>query len=102
MASTSEDVSLYEAASDSIQWTADGPGRRGARSWRTEAAAVALIALTVRLIQLDHAPWVDELFHMLAARSLLTDGTLHINGTVEYTRAWVFTWLLAGLTRDLR
>lgn len=99
MASTSEDVSLYEAAPARIEWTADSPGRHPAGTWRAEAAVVALVALTVRLIQLDHAPWVDELFHMLAARSLITDGTLHINGTVEYTRAWVFTWLLAGLAR---
>jgi 4-amino-4-deoxy-L-arabinose transferase-like glycosyltransferase len=65
---------------------------------RGEVLLLAVIALVVRLIQIDHAPWVDELYHVLAARSLLTDGSLHINGAVEYTRAWLFTWLLAGLT----
>jgi hypothetical protein len=50
----------------------------------------------VRLFQLDHAPWGDELYHAIAASSLLENGTLHINGPVEYTRAWLYTALVAG------
>jgi hypothetical protein len=60
--------------------------------------AVAFVALAVRLIQIDHAPYSDEMYHMLAARSVLEDGSFHINGPVEYTRAWLFTALVAGLT----
>lgn len=68
-------------------------------SWRTLAVEVAILAtitLAVRLVYLDHAPYVDELNHALAARSLLEDGTLSINGGGPYTRAWLFTYLVAG------
>ena len=62
-----------------------------------DAAVLAVIALVIRLIHLDHTPQVDELNHVLAARSLLTDGTLSIDGGAPYTRASLFTYLVAGL-----
>jgi hypothetical protein len=62
-----------------------------------EVLAVALLALVVRLIHLDHAPYIDELNHVLAARSVLHDGTLQINGGIAYTRSWGFTLLVTGM-----
>jgi MFS family permease len=62
---------------------------------------VVVVALAVRLIYLDHAPYVDELNHALAARSLLDEGSLRINGGAHYTRAWVLTVLVAGLYATL-
>lgn len=56
------------------------------------------IALAVRLAQLQSAsPWYDDFYHLLAARSLLLDGSLSI-GAGEYTRASVFTRLVAMST----
>jgi 4-amino-4-deoxy-L-arabinose transferase-like glycosyltransferase len=65
-------------------------------SLAVELVILATIMLTARLLYLDHAPYVDELNHALAARSLLEDGTLSINGGVPYTRAWLFTYLVAA------
>ena len=60
--------------------------------------AVFVIALVARLIGLHHTPYVDELNHVMAARSLLERGTLEIApGGDPYTRARSFTWLVAGL-----
>lgn len=61
-----------------------------------ELLILATIMLAVRLLYLDHAPYVDELNHALAARSLLEDGTLSINGGAPYTRAWLFTYIVAA------
>lgn len=62
--------------------------------------AVFAIALVARLIGLHHTPYVDELNHVMAAHSLLTRGTLEITpGGEPYTRARLFTWLVAGLFR---
>jgi hypothetical protein len=58
---------------------------------------VGLLALAVRLVFLDHTPYIDELNHALAARSLLDDGTLRINGGAPYSRSWLFTLLVAGM-----
>jgi hypothetical protein len=71
--------------------------RTTAGSLWLEVLLLAAIALAVRLIYLDHAPYIDELYHALAARSLLDDGTLHINGERPYTRAWALTYVVAGL-----
>jgi 4-amino-4-deoxy-L-arabinose transferase-like glycosyltransferase len=62
-----------------------------------EVALVALLALVVRLVYLDHSPYIDELNHALAARSLLEDGTLRINGGSPYARSWLYTLLVAGM-----
>jgi 4-amino-4-deoxy-L-arabinose transferase-like glycosyltransferase len=68
----------------------------GWRSGFVQAGLLGAIALAVRLVQLDHTPYVDELNHAIAARSLLTDGTLTIPGGGEYVRGRLFTWLVAG------
>jgi 4-amino-4-deoxy-L-arabinose transferase-like glycosyltransferase len=62
--------------------------------------AVFAIALIVRLIGLHHTPYVDELNHVMAAHSLLERGTLELApGGEPYTRARLFTWLVAALFR---
>lgn len=62
-----------------------------------DVALLIIFTLGIRLIGLDHPPHIDELNHVLAARSLLEDGNLQINGGEPYTRAWIFTYLVAGL-----
>ena len=56
-------------------------------------------AVAVRLIDVGRSPNRDELFHVLAAQSLLADGDLIIDGEVPYVRAWPFTYMLAGMFR---
>lgn len=61
---------------------------------------VFAIALVVRLIGLRHTPYVDELNHVMAAHSLLQHGTLELTtGGEPYTRARLFTYLIAALFR---
>jgi 4-amino-4-deoxy-L-arabinose transferase-like glycosyltransferase len=60
-------------------------------------ASVFLLALGVRLIGITQGPFVDELYHVLAAQSYLADGTLSINGGEPYTRVRAFTLLIAAL-----
>jgi 4-amino-4-deoxy-L-arabinose transferase-like glycosyltransferase len=62
--------------------------------WR-DVALVTALALAVRLTQLDRAPQFDELYHVIAARSWATDGTLALGGGT-YTRAAAFT-IMIGL-----
>ncbi|MDQ2929248.1 MAG: glycosyltransferase family 39 protein [Gemmatimonadota bacterium] len=62
--------------------------------------AVFAIALAARLVGLHHTPYVDELNHVMAAHSLLERGTLELTpGGEPYTRARLFTWLVAALFR---
>ena len=56
-------------------------------------------AVAVRLIDVGRSPNRDELFHILAAQSLLADGDLIMDGGVPYVRAWPFTYMLAGMFR---
>lgn len=59
---------------------------------------ITLIALAVRWVQLHAAtPWYDDFYHLLAARSLLLDGSFSI-GAGEYERASLFTRLVAMST----
>jgi hypothetical protein len=61
------------------------------------AGAVVAFAFLVRLVGLDHTPHVDEVYHVLAGRSLLDDGTLRLSPDgMAYTRARFFTTLVAG------
>jgi 4-amino-4-deoxy-L-arabinose transferase-like glycosyltransferase len=60
---------------------------------------VLALAVAVRLVFLDHTPHIDELNHVLAARALLADGTLSIEGGTPYARAWIYTYLVAGMFR---
>jgi hypothetical protein len=64
-----------------------------------EVAAVGLVALVPRAVRLDRPPQSDEMFNILAARALVEEGTLRINGGEPYTRAVAFTQLLAALFR---
>ncbi|RPJ49289.1 MAG: hypothetical protein EHM19_00655 [Candidatus Latescibacterota bacterium] len=76
-------------------------GRLAGRSLASiEASVLGLLALAGRLAHLDHAPYVDELNHVLAARSLLENGTMRIGGgEAVYERAALFTRLVAELFR---
>ncbi len=75
---------------------------RGATDWRAlllEGAAVLAIALAVRVAGIGQDAGGDELYHILAARQYLVDGTLSIHGAAPYTRAREFTLLVAWLFR---
>lgn len=61
-----------------------------------ELALVGAIALAVRMVDLGHPPFIDEFHHLLAAGSLLEDGSLTIHDGVAYTRGRPFTYLVAG------
>lgn len=71
--------------------------RRHDSRFTLEVLAVVVLALGVRLAALHHPHFYDELYHMLAAKSLLADGTLGIAGGEPYTRARGFTYLVAGV-----
>jgi hypothetical protein len=60
--------------------------------------AVLLIALVARLAYPTPAPFFDEYFHAMAARSWLANGTLKLapEGELGYTRAALFTYTVAG------
>jgi 4-amino-4-deoxy-L-arabinose transferase-like glycosyltransferase len=60
---------------------------------------IGALALAVRLVGFGKPPHIDELYHILAAQSLLGDGDLAIANGSPYTRAWAFTYLIAGLFR---
>jgi len=66
---------------------------------RRSALILFLLALAVRLVHLARSPHRDELFHVMAALSLLADGDLSVDGGSPYNRAWPFTYLVAGLFR---
>ena len=70
--------------------------RRELRQVALEAGLLGAVALALRLVNLDHTAYVDELNHVMAAASLLSEGTLLLEGTYEYTRARLFTWMVAG------
>ncbi|HEX5437649.1 MAG TPA: glycosyltransferase family 39 protein [Gemmatimonadaceae bacterium] len=63
-----------------------------------DVVVLAIVALAVRLVDLDFAPDIDELDHLLAVRSLFSNGTLDITG-IPYTRARLFTYLVAGFAK---
>jgi 4-amino-4-deoxy-L-arabinose transferase-like glycosyltransferase len=80
------------------------PATTGPSRLRSAAIAAPLavfaIALVVRLIGLHHTPYVDELNHVMAAHSLLERGTMElVAGGQPYTRARLFTYLVAALFR---
>ena len=73
-----------------------------ARGWRSRGEVVALVAVAIatRLPGLGHTPLHDELYHVLAAKSLLANGTLELTaGAVPYTRGVPFTALVAAMFR---
>ncbi|MBL1276853.1 MAG: glycosyltransferase family 39 protein [Ectothiorhodospiraceae bacterium] len=73
---------------------------QGAAAWWQnapwlEVLGIFLFATAVRFIYLDHTPLHDELYHVLAARSWLENGTFAI-GDGSYTRSRYFTVMVAG------
>jgi hypothetical protein len=76
----------------------DGPGRRLWSSFPAHLVLIFMVASAVRLLHLGDSPWIDEFYHILAARTWLEDGTLHIiDGGREYGRAALFTYIVAGV-----
>lgn len=65
------------------------------QAW-SDAALLFLLALGLRLVDITFGPDVDELHHVLAAQSLLNDGTLELRGGEPYTRTLLFTYLVAA------
>jgi hypothetical protein len=58
-----------------------------------ELALLLGVALLARLAYLDASVHYDELYHILAARAWLTDGSLSITPDgAPYERAWLFTY----------
>lgn len=55
-----------------------------------ELPVVFLLAVAVRLFNLDHTPLYDELYHVLAARSWVAGDAFSIDDGA-YTRGWLFT-----------
>ncbi|WP_138470285.1 hypothetical protein [Poseidonocella sp. HB161398] len=58
-------------------------------------AGLALIAFAMRLAFLHMPPANDEIFHLMAGRSLLEHGTYAIGPDGSYPRATGFTWLVS-------
>lgn len=77
--------------------TPAGPDTPGLLPSYVPVLAVLAVALVVRAPGLLHAAHVDELYHVLAARSYVNTGTLSINGGEPYLRVKGFTLLIAGL-----
>ncbi len=61
-----------------------------------EALALLLLAMMVRISDLNHAPIHDELQHLMAANSWAADGSFSIAGGT-YDRAALYTVLLASI-----
>jgi hypothetical protein len=76
----------------------NGRGRRLWSSFPAHLGLIFILAAGVRLLHLGDSPWIDEFYHILAARTWLDDGTLHIlDGGREYGRAALFTYIVAGV-----
>jgi hypothetical protein len=89
---------VYDAArlGTLIEMTKEDPSRvrRAAATLAWQAALVFLAALAVRLLDAGRPPvHHDELYHILAARSYLSEGTFRI-WSGEYLRASAFTALV--------
>lgn len=77
----------------------DGRAQRGRGATIVETALVFVIAALVRWPGIAQELGGDELYNFLAARQLLVDGTLSIHGGDPYTRAELFTRIVAGFFR---
>lgn len=71
------------------------------RTWRhVSVLAVFLGALAIRVLHIDRPPFWDEMYHILAARSLLEHGTLSlVAGGDPYTRASWYTHAVSWMFR---
>lgn len=65
------------------------------RRWG-EPLAIGVLALAVRSASLQHAPYVDEINHIMAAQSLLANGSMQLADGAEYTRGALLTYIIAG------
>lgn len=65
------------------------------------ALAVFTVAAAIRALGLGQEALHDELYHFLAAKNYLADGTLSINGGEPYDRARPFTLLVAWVIGKL-
>jgi len=63
-----------------------------------ETLSVFAVALAVRLPQIGHTGFYDEFYHVLAARSWVEDGSLHIGNGV-YDRGAAYTVLIGWIFR---
>ncbi len=65
-----------------------------------EAPAVLAVALGAFALVENTTPYIDEYYHVLAARSLVHDGTLFLyDGGEPYTRAKAYTYAVAACYR---
>jgi 4-amino-4-deoxy-L-arabinose transferase-like glycosyltransferase len=71
------------------------PSADGGRELTVDLFVLLGITLLVRLINLDHTVFMDEVFHLLAASSLVSEGHLQLPSGEAYTRARVVTYLAA-------
>jgi 4-amino-4-deoxy-L-arabinose transferase-like glycosyltransferase len=71
------------------------PKRARYGSW-TALLVLAAVALLARVVALDHLPWTDELYTMLAAQGWLETGMPAIQGGGVYERADLYTILTAS------
>lgn len=65
-----------------------------------ESLAVLAVALGAFSLVQNSTPYIDEYYHVLAARSLVHDGTLFLyDGAEPYTRAKAYTYAVAACYR---
>ena len=81
--------------------SAKGPRVDAPRSGIAVTGLQMLVVLGLSLVILSRfispTPQFDEFYHVLAAQSLLSDGTLKINeGGADYTRARAYTYAVAA------
>src|SRR3546814_2779663 len=63
-----------------------------------QVSVLFLVMILLRLAQIDREPHTDELYHLLAAHSWATEGTLRI-AEGAYTRTSLYTIMLGWLFR---
>lgn len=65
-----------------------------------ESLAIFVVAIGVYSLVRNTTPYIDEYYHVLAARSLVHNGTLYLyDGGEPYTRARAFTYAVAACYR---
>lgn len=69
------------------------------RSLPLDVALLCALALVVRLVHMGFPPDIDEMNALLAAHSLIANGAPLLDGVHPYTRARLFTSLVAGMMR---
>jgi len=67
---------------------------RGWGLW--EVALITGLALGFRLLHLEELRHLDSYFHIMAAASWVSEGTLSLGGERPYDRAYLFTYLVAA------